>query len=269
MSHDGDDVTTSPVRLPEGRPLASLPRLVNRATVSGVFEATLIAEPSVQNLAPGVQTEFWAFNGSIPGPLVDVNEGDLVRIQFLNRLPRQDSTIHWHGLPVPPNQDGNPMDPVPPGGTHLYEFRLPVGSAGTYWYHPHPHRSTAEQVFRGLAGMLIVRPPVDPIPAEFAEKNLFITDLRLAANGSIPANTAIDHLNGREGDFLLVNGQRLPQISIRPGERQRWRIVNATSARYLRLNLPGHVFSYRYRRRAIGFPARQSIGNPGGTGGAR
>ena len=73
-----------------------------------------------------------------------------------NRLP-QPSTIHWHGLPVPPDQDGNPSKPVAPGAQHVYRFTLPQGSAGTYWYHPHPHMMSAGLVYRGLAGPIIVR----------------------------------------------------------------------------------------------------------------
>jgi FtsP/CotA-like multicopper oxidase with cupredoxin domain len=55
-------------------------------------------------------------------------------------------TIYWHGLPVPPDQDGNPSDALAPGATRVYRFALPPASAGTYWYHPHPHRLSAEQV---------------------------------------------------------------------------------------------------------------------------
>ena len=88
--------------------------------------------------------------------MIEVFEGDTVRIRLDNQLS-QETTVHWHGLPVPPAQDGNPMDPIAPGASRTYEFTLPVGSAGTYWYHPHPHELTAEQVFRGMAGLLIVR----------------------------------------------------------------------------------------------------------------
>ena len=125
----------------------------------------------------------------------------------------------------------------------LYEFTLPVGSAGTYWYHPHPHEFTAEQVFRGMAGLLIVRSRTDPVPAAIEEKLLVISDLRLAADGTIPANTPMDWQNGREGNYVLVNGQYQPVLTINPGQSQRWRILNATNARYLRLALTGHTMT--------------------------
>ena len=120
---------------------------------------------------------------------------------------------------------------------------MPVGSAGTYWYHPHPHELTAEQVFRGMAGLLIVRSRTDPVPAAIEEKLLVISDLRLAADGTIPANTAMDWQNGREGNYVLVNGQYQPVLAINPGQSQRWRILNATNARYLRLALTGHTMT--------------------------
>ena len=178
----------------------------------------------------------------VPGPMIEVFEGDTVRIRLENRLP-QDTTVHWHGLPVPPSQDGNPMDPIAPGASRTYEFTLPVGSAGTYWYHPHTHEHTAEQVFRGMAGLFVVRSRTDPMPAAIEEKLLVISDLRLASDGSIPANTAMDWQNGREGNYVLVNGQYQPALSINPGQSQRWRILNATNARYLRLALDQHAFT--------------------------
>jgi bilirubin oxidase len=193
-------------------------------------------------MLPGTSTEFWTYNSLVPGPLIDVFEGDTVRIRLENQLS-QETTVHWHGLPVPPAQDGNPMDPIAPGASRTYEFTLPVGSAGTYWYHPHPHEFTAEQVFRGMAGLLIVRSRTDPVPTAIEEKLLVISDLRLAADGTIPANTAMDWQNGREGNYVLVNGQYRPVLTINPGQSQRWRILNATNARYLRLALTGHTLT--------------------------
>ena len=111
--------TTPPVTgLTKGQPLAELPRLVNVSATAGAFEATLIAERTTVALLPGTTTEFWSYNSKVPGPLIDVFEGDTVRIRLDNRLS-QETTVHWHGLPVPPDQDGNPMDPVAPGASGL------------------------------------------------------------------------------------------------------------------------------------------------------
>ncbi|MDD1735749.1 MAG: multicopper oxidase family protein [Methanothrix sp.] len=225
-----------------GQPLTDLVRLANTSSTPSEFAATLVAQRASKAMLPGTSTEFWTYNSMVPGPLIDVFEGDTVRIRLENQLS-QETTVHWHGLPVPPAQDGNPMDPIAPGASRTYEFTLPVGSAGTYWYHPHPHELTAEQVYRGMAGLLIVRSRTDPVPTAIEEKLLVISDLRLAADGTIPANTAMDWQNGREGNYVLVNGQRQPVLTINPGQSQRWRILNATNARYLRLALTGHTMT--------------------------
>jgi bilirubin oxidase len=226
--------------LAEGQPLRALARLVNTSTAPGVFEASLTAAPVDLELVPGVRTLFWAYNGSVPGPLVEATEGDRVRLTFVNRLT-QESTVHWHGMPVPAEQDGNPMEPVAPGATRLYEFTLPADCAASYWYHPHAHRVTHEQVYRGLAGVFIVKPRVDPLPAGLVDTPLVISDLRLDAAYRIAPNIGMDYLLGREGDLLMVNGGRRPVLIAAPGATHRLRLFNATNARYLRLafdNMP-------------------------------
>ncbi len=221
-----------------GKPLASLITLKNTSTQPGLFRATLRAAPvSVAVMKDGTQTEFWAYNNHLPGPLIEVMEGDTVEIEFINDLP-QESTIHWHGLPVPPAQDGNPQDAVAPGARRLYRFKLPLDSAGSYWYHPHPHGYTAEQVYRGLAGVFIVRAKNDPLKS-VPERHLVFSDLKLSADGRIADSDMNDEMNGREGQFALVNGQQQPVLRFDSNGRERWRIWNANSARYLRLSLPG------------------------------
>ena len=223
--------------LPAGVPLAALRKLKNGSNEPGVFRATLVAQPVRRQLMPGHPTALWLYGdaaqGPIVGPLIDVREGDTVEIRFVNKLP-QPSTIHWHGLPVPPDQDGNPTNPVAPGATHVYRFTLPQGSAGTYWYHPHPHMMSAEQVFRGLAGPIVVRAADDPLAA-FPERHLFFSDLKLASDASIAPNDMMDWMNGREGQFVLVNGARRPRIAVAQDER--WRLWNGCNARYLKLSL--------------------------------
>jgi bilirubin oxidase len=231
----------APDVLPAGAPLRDLPRLTNQSSQPGLFRATLTAAPHAFVLLPGMTTDFWAYNGSVPGPLIEVFEGDTVEITLINRLT-QPTTIHWHGLPVPPEQDGNPQQQVAPGASRTYRFTLPAGSAGTYWYHPHPHGHTAEQVYRGLAGAFLVRARQDPL-AGIPERLLLMSDLKLAADGRIAPNDADDRMNGREGQFVLVNGQQRPVLNFAAGGRERWRIWNACSARYLRLQLPDSTFT--------------------------
>jgi FtsP/CotA-like multicopper oxidase with cupredoxin domain len=211
----------------------------------GVVRIELTASARSLELVPGRSTPVFAYNGSIPGPTIDVREGDRVQVRFRNDLPVE-TTVHWHGLHLPFESDGSPFHPVPPGATRVYEFTPRPGSAGTYWYHPHPHHQTGIQVARGLYGALIVRAPDDPLPP-MTERVLVLSDQRLREDGELDlpephSNAGIaDRENGREGDLILVNGRIRPELTIRPGEVQRWRIINASAGRFYRLTLPGHI----------------------------
>ena len=208
---------------------------------------TLTAAPARLSLVPGTVSDVYAYNGTVPGPTLVVREGDRVIIHFHNALS-EPSTVHWHGVHVPADADGSPLDPVPPGGSKDYVFTVAPGSAGTYWYHPHPDGRSGYQIAKGLYGAIIVRDPHDPLPASLPEKVLVLSDNRVLPDGSLdvpdpdsPAGRA-DMENGREGEVLLVNGQVMPTLTIRSGEVQRWRIVNASAARVYRLALAGQTF---------------------------
>jgi bilirubin oxidase len=244
---DGGESTTS---LPEavspqlvpGQPLPALPILRNESAGDvSHFVATLVASRDDVAVHAGRMTSLARYDHHSPGPLIELVEGQHVRIELDNRLA-QATTVHWHGLPVPADQDGNPMDPVAAGTKHVYEFDVPAGTAGTYWYHPHPHDATASQVAEGLAAPLVVRAADDPL-AHVPEVLMFITGIALDANAQIAADDAIDWTIGRQRDLLLVNGARLPVHAVAPGATQRWRIVNATAAIHLKLALEGHTFT--------------------------
>lgn len=234
--HDMGAARQGAAVLPEGEALRELPLLANEASAPGLFKATLTAGSATVRFAEGLDTPILGYNGTSPGPLIEAVEGDRVEISFANRIADEPSTIHWHGMPVPADQDGNPMDPVPTGTDRIYSFDLPEGSAGSYWYHPHPHGKTAEQVYRGLAGAFVVKPKADPIPAAYGDTVLVFTDLRLAADGTLPDNTMTDLMNGRVGDHVLVNGQKNPTLMVPLGTKRRFRFYNATNARFLRLS---------------------------------
>jgi len=228
---------------PAGARLVEPPVLANVSAWPGVVEVHLVAAPATLPYGPGQGTRVLAFNGSVPGPTLEAREGDRVVVHFKNELD-EPTTIHWHGLHIPFESDGSPFHPVQPGERHDYVFTIPEGTAGTYWYHPHPHHRTTHQVSHGLFGALIVRADDDPL-AGIPEKLLVLADNRFRADGSIDVpekgsmQARFDEENGREGDVLFVNSQVLPAIDIRPGEAQRWRIVNASAARVYRLGLTG------------------------------
>jgi FtsP/CotA-like multicopper oxidase with cupredoxin domain len=222
------------------------PVLQNISTVPGTVEVNLAAAPARLALLPGHVTDAYAYNGTVPGPTLEVHEGDRVIIHFRNNLPEA-TTIHWHGLHIPADMDGSPLRPIGAGKQYDYKFTIPRGTAGTYWYHPHPDVRTGYQIAMGLYGAIIVRDANDPLPASLPEKLLILSDNRFRSDGSPDIadphslQGQIDRENGREGNVLLVNGQAMPVIRIRSGEVQRWRVVNVSAARIYRLAIPGHT----------------------------
>jgi bilirubin oxidase len=233
---------------PSGETFTSPPVLKNVSEKPGVVELELTAAPTRLELVPGKPTEAWAYNGTVPGPTIELREGDSVTVHFHNKLS-QSTTVHWHGLHIPAGADGSPLNPVMPGTSRDYIFRIPRGTAGTYWYHPHPDMTTTAQVARGLYGALIVRAADDPL-ASIRDRLLILSDNRFQPDGSVdfPDPTSLaaqfDAENGREGNVLLVNGRTMPALSIRPGELQRWRVINASPARVYRLAIPGQKLLY-------------------------
>lgn len=220
--------------------------LVNKSTLPKTVEVTLTASPLRVSLVPGTTTDAFAYNGQIPGPTLDVREGDKVIVHFRNDLP-EPTTVHWHGIHLPFESDGSPFHPVAPGKSRDYTFTVRPGSAGTYWYHPHPDHRTGYAIGKGLFGGIIVRAADDPL-VSVPERLLILSDNRFLADGSIdfPAGHshqgAIDDENGREGPVIFVNGKVMPKLTIRSGEVQRWRIVNTSAGRIYRLAMPGTTF---------------------------
>jgi FtsP/CotA-like multicopper oxidase with cupredoxin domain len=207
-----------------------------------VLEIELTARVADVEILPGTTTPAWTYNGTVPGPMVRANVGDRVVVHFKNLLP-EETTVHWHGLRVPNEMDGAPgatQEPIATGGEFRYEFELK--DAGTYWYHPHTDSSA--QVGRGLYGAFIVDDPRDP--KEFGDDLVMLmSDIGLDENGQlVPSDSGgnFGDLFGREGSVLLVNGQVLPTLKVRQGKQQRWRIINATRARYYNLRLRNHRF---------------------------
>ena len=218
------------------------PLLVNISRVPKTVEVNLTAGVATLSLQPGITSEVFAYNGHVPGPTLDVREGDHVIIHFRNELP-EPTTVHWHGIHLPFESDGSPFHPIKPGESRTYEFTVRPGTAGTYWYHPHPDHRTGFAIGKGLFGAIIVHAANDPLPV-MTERLIILSDNRFLKDGAIdfpdPASDhgGIDEENGREGPMLFVNGQVMPSISIRSGEIQRWRVVNASAGRIYRIAIP-------------------------------
>ncbi len=203
----------------------------------GALQLTLTAAEGPTQIA-GRQATALTFNGGLPGPTLFIRPGDRVNVSVKNRL-KEPTNLHVHGLHVSPQGNSDNMFvSIDPGSSFDYEYRLPLNHPpGVYWYHPHRHGTVATQVFGGLYGAIVVEDPT-PIPVS-RERVLVISDITLDPSGTIPAASAIDRMIGREGSLMLVNGQASPHLTARPGERERWRIINACISRYLRLRLDG------------------------------
>ena len=189
-------------------------------------------------IAPGSTFKAWGFNGQVPGPTIEGRVGDVLNLRLTNRLSEA-TTIHWHGLRVPAPMDGTDIvqRPVEPGESITYRFRLP--DAGTFWYHSHVNETV--QMERGLYGALIVRGENEPLLD--GEQVLVLDDLKIDRQGQLAKfGGMIQTHDGREGDVRLVNGKREPVLRISAGQIERWRIVNASSARYVRLSIGGASF---------------------------
>jgi FtsP/CotA-like multicopper oxidase with cupredoxin domain len=189
--------------------------------------------------APGRRIRGFTFDGSVPGPLVEANVGDELRVRLTNELS-QPTTIHWHGVRVPAAMDGTEevQRAVAPGGT--FEYRFVVPDAGTFWYHSHVNET--EQLERGLYGALVVRGADEPELDR--ERVLHFDDLKLGADGDVaPFGDHQELHEGREGDVLLVNGRQEPELEIAAGQTERWRIVNAANTRFVRLSIGGRPFT--------------------------
>jgi FtsP/CotA-like multicopper oxidase with cupredoxin domain len=186
----------------------------------------------------GREADTLAYNGSLPGPTLHVQPGDGLRIELVNRLA-EPTNLHVHGLHVSPKGNGdNAFVVVDPGTSFDYEHRIPLGHPpGVYWYHPHHHGLVADQIFGGLYGAIVVGDPT-PVPVT-RERLLVVSDISLNGDGQVLPPSPMSQMFGREGELVLVNGQAGPLLRARPGERERWRIVNACTARYLRLRLDG------------------------------
>lgn len=211
-----------------------------------IVEVRLVAEERRVRLGTGGRVTMYTYNGMTPGPTIEGNVGDTLVVHLENRLPVE-TTIHWHGVEVPAIMDGSNISQmaVPPGGTYRYEFELL--DAATYWYHP--HITSNEQVEMGLYGALVVhdRELDDDLDLPESEHVLLLDDILLDDDGEVappfpsdPLENALLQVNGRDGNFLLVNGHHEPERMIQRGVPHRLRLINTANTRFMRVSIAGH-----------------------------
>jgi FtsP/CotA-like multicopper oxidase with cupredoxin domain len=224
--------------------LSALPLLPARGSAQAapaLVQSRLVASAKDVQLVPAKYpaTPMWAYNGTVPGPVLRARQGDRLRVHVTNDLI-EPTTVHWHGIRLPNEMDGVPyitQRPIEPGTGFTYEFTLP--DAGTFFYHP--HQRSYEQVGRGLAGALIVeeRSP----PAVDRDVLWVLGDYRLNADASIRGgfgNFMDASHAGRIGNTVTLNGHLPGTFRVRAGERIRLRLINAAPARVFALEFRGH-----------------------------
>jgi FtsP/CotA-like multicopper oxidase with cupredoxin domain len=198
----------------------------------------LEARETQWEIRSGQTVSGYGYNGQVPGPVIEAKQGVPLEVRFTNRLP-EPTLIHWHGLRIPAAMDGTQsvQRPVQPGETFTYRFTPP--DAGTFWYHPHANET--QQLEKGLYGALIVRGADEPVVDR--EQILVFDDLRVDKKGQIAKFGGFkERHDGREGDVRLINGTQEPELTIAAGQIERWRVINASSARYIRLSIGGAPF---------------------------
>ena len=200
----------------------------------GVKVFDIAAEHVRTEFVPGRFVDAWGFNGSVPGPTIQVNEGDRVRLIVENRLP-EGFSMHWHGLEIPVEMDGTPgisQDLIAPGGKFVYEFTLHQN--GTFFYHSH----MAMQEMMGLIGTFVIHPRRAHAPRVDRDYAIVMQEWAILPNNTIPNTLAM------EFNWLTFNGKSGPATTpllCKLGERVRIRLVNLGMDHHP-IHLHGHQF---------------------------
>lgn len=201
-----------------------------------------------------------SYEGSLPGPTLRVRPGDTLNIKLLNTLPENPdadahvdnmnvphrintTNIHTHGLHVSPSgSSDNILLEIEPGESFDYVFKIPADHpAGTFWYHPHRHGSASDQLNGGMSGALIVEGDIDQVPeiAVAEDLVLLVNELCLNADGTV-ADFDTCFYNNEALRLFTVNGRQNPTIKMKPGEVQRWRVINGAARSDIDLEFQGH-----------------------------
>jgi FtsP/CotA-like multicopper oxidase with cupredoxin domain len=195
--------------------------------------------PARKNIG-GADLRMLAYNGSVPGPVLHVDQGSQITVQVRNDGDVE-ATVHWHGLRLDNRYDGVPhetQEPIPIGGTFTYQLQFP--DAGFYWYHPHIREDYGLEM--GLYGTIVVE-PADPGYWPAADRQLTLTlDDLLVEDGHIapfsksgPTFVAM----GRYGNVMLINGETQFSGQAAVGEVVRLYVVNTANTRIFNFAIRG------------------------------
>jgi FtsP/CotA-like multicopper oxidase with cupredoxin domain len=224
-----------------GRPARAGVPIAETRSVAGALTTRLVAAERPQALPcfAGRTLPLWTFSDDTFLPVLRLNRGETLRAEIENALPRagEHVSIHWHGIRLPNAQDGVPyltQLPVPPGEKFAYEFAPP--DTGTFFFHT--HCNTAEQLGRGLAGVLIVEG--DETEPYDAERLVVLRDWSIGDDGSFgPFLTQEAARAGTFGTVRSANGEADPAIPAPASADVRLRILNADRTRVMQLGVKG------------------------------
>ena len=230
--------TTTGARLPtstEGLPEATKPHVVE---LSDGDELELEIVPVRKRIGDAV-VRMLAYNGSIPGPTLEVPQGGTVTVHFTNHGDL-DATVHWHGLRLENRYDGthDTQAPIPVGETFTYQVHCP--DPGAYWYHPHIREDYGQEM--GLYGNILVGPS-EPDYWPPANRELLLTlDDILIEDGKVAAFSESETTHaamGRFGNVMLVSGETDLSLEAKRGEVVRFYLTNTANTRVFNVTLPG------------------------------
>lgn len=221
------------------RPLAIPPLLQGTPDGQGRMVYNVTAQTGETDIKDGQKTATYGYNGNVLGPALLMKRGEKVTINLTNNLP-ETTTFHWHGLVVRSDVDGGPHHPIAAnGGTGKIEFTVNQ-PAGTAWFHPHAMGSTASQVYKGLAGLIVIDDNeigklnlpheygVDDIPVAIQDR-LFTKDNQWDYKSAYSDD-------GVYGDTLVVNGTINPYVEV-PKKLIRLRLLDGSNARNMTLRM--------------------------------
>jgi bilirubin oxidase len=203
-------------------------------------EIDLVVGESTHEFFKNQFTNTYGVNGSYLGPTILMQKGDSIKINVTNHLNAH-TTMHWHGFHVPAKFDGGPHTTIHPGETWSPKFKV-LDQAATYWYHPHPHGLTTQQVTLGLMGLIIVQDEeeaalelprtygVDDIPMIVQSKSFLVNSKQIAPLGA-------------ETHFL-VNSTVYPFQEV-PRQLVRLRLMNGSNLRVVNLGFSDHRTFYQ------------------------
>jgi FtsP/CotA-like multicopper oxidase with cupredoxin domain len=207
---------------------------------NGVLRVTLHAARGGTTVG-GLPVTGETWNGGFVGPTLRLRPGDRLEVTLVNDLA-QPTNLHFHGLHVSPEGDGdNVFRHVRPGETARYVIQLPPNhERGTFWYHSHLHTLAEEQVFGGLSGVLIVDGLEDALPEPFRaipDRTFALKDLQVEAGAILSAD-----INSDAPTTRTVNALVEPVLATRPGATELWRLANIGADIFYDARLDGHTF---------------------------